>query len=239
MCHCSFARQISHIRSTGIQFLIDSRNQHENINDLSCIVVRRIRRQRLGTDRKKRSAQSLSGQGLAIKPGAYSDFVNRNYDGSAYFKKVTIPTLWVNGTNDSHFPMPSTQKSAQAVSGPATLRFELRMNHGHGSGWRPSEIYAFADSIVKDGQPLVRIAKPKIAEGHVTVSFSSASNVTKSELLYTRDKGLWPKRKWETASAIISESTISATVPGSATVVLFNLTDERDLMVSSEFVEVK
>lgn len=55
--------------------------------------------------------------------------------------------------------MPSTQQSAQAVSGPATLRFELRMKHGHGAGWRPSEIYAFADSIVKDALPLVKLAQ--------------------------------------------------------------------------------
>jgi dienelactone hydrolase len=176
-------------------------------------------------------------QGLAIKPGAYSDFVNKHFDGSAYFSNVTIPNLWVNGTNDTHFPMPSTQQSAQAVSGPATLRFELRMKHGHGAGWRPSEIYAFADSIVKDGLPLAKLAKPKMEGDQLTVSFSSASKVTKSELLYTPDTGLWPQRKWETAPAMLSDSMMSATIPEGATVVFLNLTDERDLMVSSEFVQ--
>jgi len=178
-------------------------------------------------------------QGLAIKPGDYSDFVNQYFDGSAYFNQVSIPSLWVNGTNDKHFPMPSTQRSAQAVSGPSTLRFELRMKHGHGAGWRPSEIYAFADSIVKDSRPLVKLAQPKIAGDQITVSFSSSSKVTQSELLYTRDRGLWPKRRWETAPASRSGSMISATVPDGAAVVFFNLIDERDLMVSSEFVQIQ
>ncbi len=183
--------------------------------------------------------ESDGNQGLAIKPGAYSDFVNKHYDGSAYFAKVTIPTLWVNGTNDTHFPMPSTQQSSQAVSGPAILRFELRMRHGHGAGWRPSEIYAFADSIVKGGLPLVNFEQPKIVGDQVTVSFVSASKVTQSELLYTQDKGLWPQRKWETAPAMMTDSMIRATVPDGATCVLFNLTDDRDLMVSSEFIQIE
>ena len=37
----------------------------------------------------------------------------------------------------------------------------------------------------------------------------------------------------------ISDSVISATVPDGASVVFFNLTDERDLMVSSEFVQIQ
>ncbi|MFC1765919.1 alpha/beta hydrolase family protein [Planctomycetota bacterium] len=175
-------------------------------------------------------------QGLAMTPGAYSDFVNRYYDGSAYFDKVTMPTFWVNGTNDSHFPMPSTQQSAQAVQGPATLRFALRMKHGHGPGWRPEEIYAYADSIVKDGQALAKLGKPKLDGNMVTVSFSSVTKVTQAELLYTQDTGLWPQRAWETVPATISDSELSAAVPDSATGVLFNLTDARGLMVSSEFV---
>ncbi|TWU39599.1 alpha/beta hydrolase family protein [Novipirellula artificiosorum] len=177
-------------------------------------------------------------QGLAITPGAYSDFVNQYYDGSAYFENVTIPSLWVNGTNDTHFPMPATQQSAQAVQGPATLRFELRMKHGHGPGWNPKEIYAFADSIVKDGLPLAKLSRPEIVGDQVTVSFSCASKVTQSELLYTRDDGAWPERKWETLPVEHSGSTMDATVPQGASIVFFNLTDERGLMVSSEFVPV-
>ncbi|MFT7629058.1 MAG: dienelactone hydrolase [Mariniblastus sp.] len=183
--------------------------------------------------------ESDGNQGMAIKPGEYSDFVNKYYDGSAYFSKVTYPTLWVNGTNDTHFPMPSTQKSSQAVAGLAILRFELRMSHGHGAGWRPAEIYAFADSIVKDGLPLPKLTPPKIEGDQVTSSFVSTAKITKSQLLYTRDSGLWPQRKWETAPAKTSAAEINAIVPEGATVLFFNLTDERGLLVSSEFIQIK
>lgn len=182
--------------------------------------------------------ESDGNQGLAITPGEYSDFVNRYFDGSAYFGNVTIPTFWVNGTNDTHFPMPSTQQSAQAVRGPATLRIELRMRHGHGAGWQPEEIYAFADSIVKDAQPLVKIAQPTIEGDKVTVAFSAATDILKAELLYTRDTGSWPERKWETEPAQVADSVISATLPEGAKVLFFNITDARELMVSSEFIEL-
>jgi len=87
-------------------------------------------------------------QGQTIKPGLHTEVVSQYYDGSTYFKDVTIPTPWINGTNDKHFTMPSAQASSQAEKGPATLRYQLEMPHGHQSGWRPEEIYAFADSVV-------------------------------------------------------------------------------------------
>ena len=101
------------------------------------------------------------------------------------------------------------------------------------------QIYAFADSIVKDGVPLPKLTQPKIAGDQVTVSFSSASKVAQAELLYTRDTGLWPQRKWETAPAKTSASEVSAIVPDGATVLFFNLTDERGLLVSSEFIQIQ
>ena len=102
-------------------------------------------------------------QGETIKPGLHTDVVNRYFDGSAYFENVRIPTLWVNGTNDRHFPLPSSQHSAQSTNGPATLRFELEMRHGHYVGWEREEIYAFADNIVKGGNAFLRVGRPRMA----------------------------------------------------------------------------
>ena len=173
-------------------------------------------------------------QGLAIKPGRYTEVVNQFFDGSAYFENVKIPTLWVNGTNDKHFPMPSTQQSARAVQGPTTMRYELRMRHGHGPGWAPEEIYAFADSIVRDGAPLTRFEVPELDGDRAWVDFESATKVTGVNVYFTRDAGLWPEREWKEAPASLSGSTISAAMPEGATVYYFSATDERGLMVSSE-----
>ena len=144
-------------------------------------------------------------QGEAIKPGQQTDVVNANFDGSAYFKNVTIPTLWVNGTNDNHFTMPITQQSSQTVQGPATLRYQFEMGHGHGSGWRPEEVYTFADSVVNEGKPLVQFDKPKIDGDQASVTYTASTKIANAELLYTADStSAWPKRKWRKTPATIS-----------------------------------
>lgn len=178
-------------------------------------------------------------QGESIKPGKQTEFVYDNYDGSAFFHNVRIPTLWVNGTNDKHFPMPSTQDSASAIIGPAAIRYELEMRHGHYPGWEPKEIYAFADSIVQGKTPLATIGKPKVTiQGRVEVSYSSETRIQSAKLLYTKDNGVWAVRKWMEAPADVSESTLTAAIPEGAKVLYFNATDERGLMVSSQFIEL-
>lgn len=179
-------------------------------------------------------------QGESIKPGQQTDVVNTNFDGSAYFKNVSIPTLWVNGTNDNHFTMPITQQSSQTVQGPAILRYQLEMSHGHGSGWRPEEVYTFADSVVQGGKPLVQFDEPKIDGDQASVTHNSSTKVTSAELLYTADAtSAWPQRKWRKTPATISGTMIKADVPENAVTVFFAATDERKMMTTSEFVMVK
>ena len=178
-------------------------------------------------------------QGLAIKSGKYTEVVNTYFDGSAYFEYVTIPTLWVNGTNDKHFPMPATQASSQAVNGPATLRYELEMRHGHGPGWDPKEIYAFADSIVKGGPAFAVFEKPKMENGQATVSVSAPADLEKARFYYTLDTGLWPERKWRKLPATLAGDRLSAAIPEGAVAFYFDVVDERGLMVSSEFSMVR
>ncbi len=174
-------------------------------------------------------------QGLAIQPGRHTERVNQLFDGSAYFENVIIPTFWVNGTNDKHFPMPSTQRSSRAVNGPTTLRFELRMRHGHRPGWEPEEIYAFADSVIGKGLPLARFGTPQQDGNRALVEYESSVRIASAAFYYTLDTGLWPERRWEQVLATLSDSAIAATVPDGAVAFYFSATDERGLMVSSEF----
>lgn len=175
-------------------------------------------------------------QGIAIKPGKYTEVVNQYFDGSAYFQNVTIPTFWVNGTNDKHFPMLSTKKSSQAVQGPATIRYELRMRHGHYPGWEPEEIYAFADSVVNGGPKLIQFGKPKVSGMRASVSYTSTTNVAEAKFYYTKDNDAWPERLWKEAPATLSSSMMTASVPRGAKAFYFSGTDKRGLMVSSEFL---
>ncbi len=176
-------------------------------------------------------------QGESIMPGKHAEIVTKYFDGSAYFKNVKIPTLWVNGTNDNHFPLPSTQQSAQAVNGEASLRIGLRMAHGHGAGWEPELIYAFAKSVVANGTPILKFKKTKLKKTQVKVDATN-KKVVKAQLLYTTDNGIWNKRNWDTMSATISGNTLSAAVPKGCTALFFNAWDEDNLMVSSELIEI-
>ena len=177
-------------------------------------------------------------QGRIIKKGKHWDTVAKYYDGSAYFSNVKIPTLWVNGTNDYHFSMPATQKSSQAVQGPATIRFGVKMPHGHGPVWRTKECYAFADSIVKGAPALPKVSTPNIQQNKVSAEVTGEAKSV--DLIYTIDKDkIWPDREWKTTKAEINGSQVSATIPKDAIAIFFNAKDSRGLMVSSEFLEIK
>lgn len=178
-------------------------------------------------------------QGDGIKPGQQEEIVNKYWDGSAYFSNVTIPTLWVVGTNDKHFPLPSVQKSSQSVNALAILRFQEGMKHGHYPGWAPEEIYSFANSIVNEGDKLLQFDIPKITGSQASVSITASVGVREAELLFTKDSGVWLERKWEKLPAKISGASISASIPPGCTTLFFAAKDENDLMVSSAYILIK
>ncbi len=178
-------------------------------------------------------------QGQNIKPGKHTETVLKYYDGSAYFKNVLIPTFWINGTNDKHFPMASTQKSLQSVKGRVTIRYTKEMIHSHKAGWEIEEIYAFANSIVKGSEPLLNLNKTKVQKGTFSVSVSKPDKVEQVQLLYTTDSGIWNQRQWQATAAQLKKSKIKATIPDHATTVFMQVTDERGLMVTSDYVEIK
>ena len=176
-------------------------------------------------------------QGRAIKKGKHWDTVAKYYDGSAYFANVKIPTLWVNGTNDFHFPMPSTQKSSQAVNGQATLRFQVRMGHGHGAVWRTKECYTFAKSVVSEGPALLSLEKPELQGKNLKVKVEG--KVSEAVLVYTSEgEKIWPDREWKEEKASFKDKYISAKIPNGAIAVFINAKDHNGNMVSSEFVEI-
>ena len=154
---------------------------------------------------------SAGHQGRAISAKAHQDFVRENYDGSAYFDRVDYPTLWVNGTNDFHFAMPATQSSADATDG--QILFIHEMPHGHGPGWAPKEIYAFADSVVNGGPALPRLDDAVIVDGKITASWVASAPATDAKLYFTRDAAAWPERKWESQAAVVDGDRVIATLP--------------------------
>jgi dienelactone hydrolase len=176
-------------------------------------------------------------QGRAIEDGQHTEVVDTHFDGRAYFANVTCPTLWVNGMNDFHFDMPATQQSARSVRGPVTMRFEHGMKHGHGPVVQTEECYLFADSVVKSGIPLVKLGRPTAENNVAQVAFSTPLKIKGAQLFYTADSSsIWPDKEWRSAPVAVGDQVITGTLPAGTYAFCFTVTDERNAMVSSEFL---
>ncbi|MBU0609992.1 MAG: prolyl oligopeptidase family serine peptidase [Armatimonadetes bacterium] len=181
---------------------------------------------------------SFAGSVNGLGPGKAARWM-RWWDPSAYLAEVKFPMLWVTGTNDFAYTFNALQKSYRLPQTPRTLAIRLRMPHGHGdAGEGPKEIYTFADSLLKSGQPLAKITGQGRDGANVWATFEGPVAITKAELLYTKDLGKWPDRKWEAVPAQLSDGKVTATLPEGVTVYYLNVYDERNCAVSTEHEEL-
>jgi hypothetical protein len=109
------------------------------------------------------------------------------------------------------------------------------MPHNHPTGWSTPEIYAFADSILKDTDPLPQITGQGRDGRNAWVTFSSSTPIQKAELNYTVDDGEWPDRQWQTEKIEFDRASgkASAILPENTTAYFINLTGLRGLISSS------
>jgi dienelactone hydrolase len=162
----------------------------------------------------------------------------KTYDPSAWLPKCRVPILFVNGTNDIHYPLVSYSRSYGLVKGPKQIRIEVKMRHGHQPGWAPNEIGHFVDHHLLGTDPLPELGKPQFNDGKATVGVETSRELKKAQLHYTTDDGRLAERSWTSVPANLDGKTISATVPDTATIWLLSATDSRDAMVSTDVVFV-
>jgi dienelactone hydrolase len=165
----------------------------------------------------------------------------REYDPSAWLPKCRVPIMFVNGTNDKHYPLKSYIRSYNLVPGKKQIRIQVNMRHSHGHGWAPQEIGLFVDQHIKQGVPLPEIGSLKVAGREMSAAVKSKLSVKKAELHFTIDKGPLVNRKWQSQPASFSAKTkvLTAEIPKNATLWLVSVTDSRDALVSSEPVFVE
>ncbi|RRJ96568.1 dipeptidyl aminopeptidase [Opitutaceae bacterium TAV4] len=163
------------------------------------------------------------------------------WDPSQYLPFAKMPVLFVNGTNDHHFRPNVWRKTTRLPGGPVTRSLKVRMPHGHPPAGDPREVAVFADALVRDGTPLVKIAARGRDAAHVWVTWDAAQptvSVLKAELVYTTGIGHWPARQWEIAPArIVGKNHAETDIPAGATAFYFNLHDTRGCIVSCEHWE--
>lgn len=156
------------------------------------------------------------------------------YDPSVWLTRCRVPILFVNGTNDVHYPLDSYQKSFNVVPGVKQMRIEVNMRHGHPPGWAPQEIGRFIDAYCRDGKPLPVPGDIQVTEGAIRVGYRSAIPLKAASLRYTVDDGLRSKRQWATQPATVGDGVVTTAVPPAAANTWFlELTDETGAMVTT------
>ena len=166
------------------------------------------------------------------------------WGGENYLPHAKMPMLWIDGTNDEYFQLPATQKSYRLSAGPRTVLLNLRMPHNGGDGSRPAEILAFADSIVRGGEPLPRIEATQRIGSRVVVTLAAHSPVVSAELTCTSDDNpRWSKKQWNAEAASVSpvrkgRQTVTGILPAGTRAWYVRVTDERGLKASTGYEEL-
>jgi len=156
------------------------------------------------------------------------------WDPSRYLPAVSMPILFINGTNDNAYPLDSYMKSFDAVSSEKQIRITVNMPHGHPPGWAPSEIGLFIDQHVRGGSPLPKLGEPRIEAGKIHLKCEGPVELRKAELHCTSDTAAINKREWKTQQATIEDKTIVTDAPSADTTAWFvTVTDSRGAIVST------
>jgi dienelactone hydrolase len=164
-----------------------------------------------------------------------------NWDPSNYLPHATAPMLWVDGSNDHFFTLNAVQQSYRAAPVPHTLCTRVRMPHGqYGVASDAPEILAFANSLVNSETPLAQLTDQSRGGDSAWVCYSSPHPIVSAEFNYTRDGGLWEQRAFITVPAKLDKAAKKASheVVEGTTGYYFNLVDDRNLIVSSEYVSI-
>lgn len=146
------------------------------------------------------------------------------WEPSNYLPQATTPVLFINGTNDSHFPLDAWQKSADAVPGRAWQSARRGLSHGHVPPQLLEEPYYFAKAIL-EGSGVTRISAPTSDGSHVTAEVSHAGGLApvsvEARFSYTIDTGNFLTREWQTIPAEINGNQLRAETPSGASAWFF------------------
>ncbi len=163
------------------------------------------------------------------------------WDPSRYLPHVSMPILFVNGTNDFAYPLDSYMKSYDAVPVRADVEKQLAIivnrPHGHPPGWAPIEIGLFIDHCLLDQPALCQVSDPQLVDGQVRLNVVGDRLPLAAELHYTTDTAEINKRNWFTTPANVSGNEITADAPpATATAWFLTVKDARSAVVSTRVV---
>jgi dienelactone hydrolase len=201
----------------------------------------------IGVDERLRFAVPVYGCGFLAGEGGPLDrhlghadqrqFVLDHYDGSRYFDRVELPTLWINGTNDGVFDLAATQRSARAVGTRGQALFVFEMPHDHPPGWLRPEPYLLADHVLNNGPPLPRVSPPIVEGSTLRAAVEAEVPIHGAKLYDTTDPCPWTQRKWRSTRAHLDGGRVCAEAPEGATAAYFEVSYGDGALSTSFYVE--
>ena len=162
----------------------------------------------------------------------------RHFDPGQYVGRATFPMLFLNGTNDFAYPMDSHRKTIEQLDPKLqTVAIHHRLKHGH--IWTFPEVDRFIDSVLLEGEPLIRLGALRIAEGKASAKLLNQTKPETARLWYTLDRGNWKQRNWKSLEARIEDGKVVGSIPPRRPVTFYlEVTDHRGLKTSSTYEEL-
>ncbi|BBI30829.1 alpha/beta hydrolase family protein [Cohnella abietis] len=180
------------------------------------------------------------GLGFAAMPPTEADRFRLLWDPSTYLPESHLPMLWLNGSNDSHFPLSIFIKSYELnknCNPNSRLSLHHGLGHSYSDAWACEEPYAFADSVTKGNPSFVDIMEVDQQRDWVGVRYASSIPVEKAILYWCRDDSDWRTARWEPIPAQLDEIegsfTASACLPESGGTFFMNLINDRGWTTST------
>ncbi|MEI8205381.1 MAG: autotransporter-associated beta strand repeat-containing protein [Kiritimatiellales bacterium] len=162
------------------------------------------------------------------------------WDPMVRMSRAQTPALWLSWPTDPFFPLDCLAATYHAAPGPHMVSLIPGMGHSHPAGWNPPDSYAFAESIVRDGQLWCRQISAQISQGVVRVEFSSTNTLDRPVLISTTNTGFTGSRTWVESPAAIEQNGsvwhVTATNPAGTTAWFVNVRNG-NLTASSDYQE--
>lgn len=187
-------------------------------------------------------------ESLSDRSERYDEATYKLWEGSVRFDNVKMPVLILNSDSDFSASVNTSSRSFDNLEN-AQICIKHGLLHGHIEGWTPAEIYRFADSIVKDGEPLAYFTEqPTAGMGRqLKLALDAPKDATDidvtlyyaTEPLSYNDKNEI-EQKWLSVQGTYSDGKVEVTVPAEASVYYISIcskTPSGNFYSSSRLVE--
>ncbi len=136
------------------------------------------------------------------------------WDPKQYLPAVSMPILFVNGTNDFAYPLDSYMKSFHVVPSSVSkqLSITVKMPHSHPGGWNPPQIGRYMDQWLKQGKPLPTVGRVALKNGQVEMPYQNGP-ITQAAIHWTVDDKVVNAHNWKTTPATVHENNVVAPAP--------------------------